>query len=103
MPGARDAVSLTLAPMIRAPENLDKWCVANLQQLSEIESDSRQTCATFACRAGLLAGFQVTGKEHLMMRTVLLASAAAAIATPALARDGSPYVGPEGGILFPQH
>src|SRR5438270_141795 len=98
-----DRVCFDSAPMIRGPVNVDKWCVANLQQLSEIESDSRQTCATFACRAGLLAGFQVTGKEHLMMRKLLLASAAAAIATPALARDGSPYVGLEGGILFPQH
>ncbi len=38
-----------------------------------------------------------------MMRKFLLASAAVAIATPAVARDNSPYVGLEGGILFPQH
>jgi opacity protein-like surface antigen len=38
-----------------------------------------------------------------MMRKLLLASAVAAIATPAVARDGSPYVGLEGGVLFPQH
>ncbi|MEA3081805.1 MAG: hypothetical protein QOD54_1473, partial [Sphingomonadales bacterium] len=38
-----------------------------------------------------------------MMRKLLLASAALVIATPAVARDGSPYVGLEGGILFPQH
>ena len=38
-----------------------------------------------------------------MMRKLLLASAALAIATPAAARDGQPYVGLEGGVLFPQH
>ena len=39
------------------------------------------------------------------MRTILLVSAAALLltATPALAKDGSPYVGIEGGALFPQH
>lgn len=38
------------------------------------------------------------------MRSLLLAGAAAlaVAATPALAKDGSPYVGIEGGILFPQ-
>lgn len=37
------------------------------------------------------------------MRKILLAAvAASAIATPAMARDGSPYVGVEGGILFPR-
>lgn len=37
------------------------------------------------------------------MRKVLLAAvAASAIATPALARTGSPYIGVEGGILFPR-
>jgi opacity protein-like surface antigen len=37
------------------------------------------------------------------MRTLLLAAAATvAIAAPAAAKDGSPYVGIEGGILFPQ-
>src|SRR5438445_231643 len=38
-----------------------------------------------------------------MMRRFLLATAAVAIATPAVARDGSGYVGLEGGVLFPQH
>jgi opacity protein-like surface antigen len=38
-----------------------------------------------------------------MMRKLLFASAALVIATPAAARDGSPYVGLEGGVLFPQH
>ena len=38
-----------------------------------------------------------------MMRRFLLASAAVAIAAPAVARDGSGYVGLEGGVLFPQH
>ena len=33
---------------------------------------------------------------------LLAAVAAAAIATPAVARDGSGYVGLEGGILFPR-
>ena len=38
------------------------------------------------------------------MRNYLLAAAAiAAIATPAMARDGAAYVGLEGGILFPRH
>jgi opacity protein-like surface antigen len=37
------------------------------------------------------------------MRTILLATAAAlVIATPAVARDGSPYIGIEGGVLFPK-
>ena len=37
------------------------------------------------------------------MRNCVLAAAAAAIfATPAAARDGSPYVGLEGGVLFPK-
>ena len=37
------------------------------------------------------------------MRNILLAAvAAAALATPALARDGSPYIGIEGGIVQPQ-
>ena len=37
------------------------------------------------------------------MRHFLLAAvAAAAIATPAFARDGSPYIGLEGGVLFPE-
>ena len=38
-----------------------------------------------------------------MIRKLLLASAAVAIATPAVARDGQPYVGLEGGVLFPQN
>src|SRR5215212_83952 len=38
-----------------------------------------------------------------MIRKLLFASAALVIATPAAARDGSPYVGLEGGLLFPQH
>ncbi|HVL79595.1 MAG TPA: outer membrane beta-barrel protein [Sphingomicrobium sp.] len=37
-----------------------------------------------------------------MRRYLLAAAAAAAVATPAVARDGSPYVGIEGGILFPR-
>jgi hypothetical protein len=42
-------------------------------------------------------------KEYTKMRTLLLAAAATvAIAAPAAAKDGSPYVGIEGGILFPQ-
>ena len=37
------------------------------------------------------------------MRKYLLAAAAAAVfATPAMARDGSGYVGIEGGVLFPK-
>jgi opacity protein-like surface antigen len=40
-------------------------------------------------------------KEHLMVRKILLATAGLAIASPALAEG--PYVGLEGGILFPQH
>ena len=52
--------------------------------------------------AGLLAGIQPK-RRHRMMRKLLFASAALVIATPAAARDGSPYVGLEGGILFPQH
>ena len=38
-----------------------------------------------------------------MMRKLLFASAALVIATPAVARDGSPYVELDGGLLFPQH
>ena len=38
------------------------------------------------------------------MRIYLLAAvAAAAIATPALAKDNSPYVGVEGGVMFPRN
>ncbi len=37
-----------------------------------------------------------------MRRYLLAAVAAAAIATPAVARDGSPYVGIEGGIMIPE-
>lgn len=39
------------------------------------------------------------------MRKILLATAAAAAiaASPAVAKDNSPYVGIEGGVLFPQH
>ena len=39
------------------------------------------------------------------MRMLLLATAAtvALAATPAVARDGAPYVGIEGGILFPEN
>src|SRR6478609_7812010 len=37
------------------------------------------------------------------MRNILLATAAAlVIATPAVARDGAPYVGIEGGVMFPK-
>ena len=37
------------------------------------------------------------------MRTTLLAAVAAlAVSSPAMARDGQPYVGIEGGILFPK-
>ena len=39
-----------------------------------------------------------------MRRYILAASAAvAAIATPAVAKDGSGYVGIEGGAMFPKH
>ncbi len=37
-----------------------------------------------------------------MRRYLLAAAALAAIATPAAARDGSPYLGIEGGLLFPR-
>src|SRR5687768_16898797 len=37
-----------------------------------------------------------------MRKFLLAAVAASAISTPALARDGSPYLGVEGGILFPR-
>ena len=37
-----------------------------------------------------------------MRKYLLAAAAAAAIASPAMARDGSGYVGIEGGILFPK-
>ena len=37
-----------------------------------------------------------------MHKYLLAAVAAAAIASPAVARDGSGYVGLEGGVLFPQ-
>ena len=37
-----------------------------------------------------------------MYKYLLAAVAAAAIASPAAARDGSGYVGLEGGVLFPQ-
>ena len=38
-----------------------------------------------------------------MRRYLLAAVAVAAIASPAMARDGAGYVGIEGGILFPRH
>src|SRR3954467_8705217 len=37
-----------------------------------------------------------------MRKYLLAAVAAAAVATPAVARDNSPYVGVEGGVLFPK-
>ena len=37
-----------------------------------------------------------------MRKYLLAATAALVFATPAAARDGSPYVGIEGGILFPK-
>ena len=37
-----------------------------------------------------------------MRKFILLATVASAIATPAVARDGQPYVGIEGGVLFPK-
>lgn len=37
-----------------------------------------------------------------MKRILLAAAATVAVAAPAVAKDGSPYVGVEGGILFPQ-
>ena len=37
-----------------------------------------------------------------MRKHLLLAAAAAAIATPAVAQDAGPYIGIEGGVLFPQ-
>ena len=37
-----------------------------------------------------------------MRKYLLAAVAAAAVASPASARDGSPYVGLEGGIVFPE-
>src|SRR3982751_4325481 len=37
-----------------------------------------------------------------MRKYLLAAVAAGAMATPALARDGAPYVGVEGGIMFPK-
>ena len=37
-----------------------------------------------------------------MRKYLLAAVAAAAIATPAVARDGAGYVGLEGGIMFPE-
>jgi OmpA-OmpF porin, OOP family len=45
----------------------------------------------------------LTALKRNIMRNILLAAVAvAAFATPALARDGSPYVGVEGGILIAQ-
>ena len=38
-----------------------------------------------------------------MRRYMLAATALAAIGTPALAKDGSGYVGIEGGVMFPKH
>src|SRR5690242_6859671 len=37
-----------------------------------------------------------------MRKYLLAAVAAAAVSSPAFARDGSPYVGLEGGIVFPE-
>ena len=37
-----------------------------------------------------------------MKKMLLVAAASVAVATPALAKDGSPYVGVEGGVLFPK-
>ncbi|MEO7378596.1 MAG: outer membrane beta-barrel protein, partial [Sphingomicrobium sp.] len=43
-------------------------------------------------------------QKGIFMRNYLLAAVAvAAIASPAMARDGAGYVGVEGGILFPRH
>jgi hypothetical protein len=40
---------------------------------------------------------------RLYLRKILLAAAtAAALSTPAYARDGQPYLGIEGGVLFPR-
>ena len=37
-----------------------------------------------------------------MRRVILAAAAAATLSTPALARDGQPYIGIEGGAVFGQ-
>src|SRR5689334_19095554 len=42
-------------------------------------------------------------KEYMIMRKLLFAAAATvALATPAVAKDGSPYVGLDAGLLIPQ-
>lgn len=42
------------------------------------------------------------GKGESMRKYILTAVAVAAVSSPALARDGQPYVGIEGGVLFPK-
>ena len=45
-----------------------------------------------------------SNRKGVTMRKILLATTAAvvAVSTPAVARDGSGYIGLDGGILFPQ-
>ena len=38
-----------------------------------------------------------------MRKLIIAATVMTAIASPALARDGAPYVGIEGGVLFPRN
>src|SRR5689334_12213691 len=64
-------------------------------------SDIRQKSATSLLRVGCRD--VLPAKKGSSMRKLLLATAATlAIATPAQARDGSGYVGIDGGILFPR-
>ena len=42
------------------------------------------------------------GMKYMRKYVFLAAAAAAAISTPAFARDGSPYVGLDAGIFFPE-
>src|SRR4029078_4362967 len=73
-----------------------------MQQAGAIKPPLTLDGKPFPRSAGLLTGIQPK-RSHRMMRKLLFASAALVIATPAAARDGSPYVGLEGGLLFPQH
>ena len=54
------------------------------------------------CGANQRASQNTRHRGVILRKYLLAAAAAAAIATPAVARDGSGYVGVEGGILFPK-
>jgi opacity protein-like surface antigen len=78
--------------------------VAPLPQFIGANPELSDLIATIIlCVCSAPRGALATNKKDMIMRKLLLAAAATvAIAAPATARDGSGYVGIEGGALFPK-